>query len=306
MRFALHLILLLLGGTLPQSPVKAEAPLPEVEKQRNGDVTLLLIPCKSCRWKSWETFMQRNRDRYTMYAVTLPGFGGTPRPDLPVNTPGAPWRENALEQLSSLMAREEMREVVLMTHSFGTMVGVQLAARHPDRFSRMINLDGSLTYPDGTTWQERLADARKVVEAQSLALADAERWRRFNGGQPDTSMPLASEPVMPRHRAILYHGMFMATDRTSLIQYWRENPLIDLNAELRKLRLPILDIQAMRGGDYEEQKHAHLDTLKKAGSPDTVQTIFLEDTSHFVMEHRPQLLDRIVADFVAGRKVEPQ
>lgn len=299
----LFTFLVLLYGLAPQFSQAGDAVLPEVEKIGQGDTTLLIIPCMSCRWKSWETFMQRNSDRYTMYAVTLPGFGGTARPDLPLNSDGTPWRDNALKQLSDLMQSEKMRDVVVVGHSFGTMVAVQLAVRNPDRIVKLINVDGSIYASVSESWEQRLSAAAGIVEQQTRNLADPETWRRFNGGQPDSSRPRTTEPTMPRHRSILYHGMFMATDRVSLIQYWRENVIIDLDAELMKTTIPILDIEAFSAGDLEEQKKAYLQGLQEAGNPSNVTTVFLPETSHFVMEHRPELLDQLIADFLAGKKL---
>lgn len=250
--------------------------------------------------------MHRNAERYDMIAVTVPGFGGTPVPETPVDTDGTPWRDTLLGGLSGLLARLELRDVVVVGHSWGSMVAVQLAAREPERISTLINVDGSLV----STWvretvDERLEQAREVVRNQTESLADAEAWRRFNGGGDSIhGRPADQPPTMLRHRSILYHGMFMATSRTALIQYWRENTLIDLTAETRQLKIPVLDLKALRGSEPEAQRESHLEDLRAAELPPGVETVFLYDTSHFVMEHRPEVFDRLVADFLAGRELE--
>lgn len=306
MRFLASAILFLgLGLAWPASGEEPppHVPLPEIERSGTGPVTVLLIPCMSCRWRSWDTFLERNQSAYTMYAITVPGFGGTPLPDLPRDTEGTPWRDNLLNGLSRLIVDENLRDIVLIGHSWGTMVSVQLAARLPARISSLISVDGSITSPwVPDTRDERLAEARRTEEEWGTKLADAEEWRLFNGGGDTLAPPEA--PTMERQRSVLYHGMFMATDRTALLQYWRENLLIDLSAELRALKLPILDLRAIRGGDMEHQRKQHLEVMAAERSPSNVKTVFLYDTSHFVMEHRPELFDRIVADFVAGREIQ--
>ncbi len=247
--------------------------------------------------------MERNADRYTMVAVTLPGFGGTPRPDLPLNTDGTPWRDNALRALSELIDAQGLDDVVVVGNSFGTMVGVQLAALRPDKVKRLINVDGSLFSSVSGSREEQLAQAAETVATQTERLADPEVWRTFNGG-PSTLGPPEQESYMARHRSMLYHGMFMATDRTSLIQYWRENLLIDLDAVFRALTIPVLDIQSFRGGNFDEQRRRYEESIIAAGKPDGVKTVYLEDTGHFVMEHRPELFDRMIADYLAGRTVQ--
>lgn len=277
-------------------------PLPEVEKRDTGPIKLLLIPCISCRWQAWEDFMARNLDRYTMYAVTLPGYGGTPVPDLPRNTEGTPWRDNALAALSQLIDRERLKDLTVVGHSWGTMVAVQLAARRPDAIVRLVAVDGSI---ESTTWtpatrEERLAQARQVIESYGAKLRDAEEWRKFN------AVPLPPGEMIDRAevlRLLKRHGSFMATDRDVMLQYWRENLLIDLTGFVKQLKIPLLDLKALRGKDQQQQRAQHRKDLQTAGVPPQVQTVFLYETRHFLMDHRPEVFDRLLADFVAGRKL---
>ena len=125
-------------------------------------------------------------------------------------------------------------------------------------------------------------------------MQDPEYWRKFN-------TPSINDP----DRRMLYHGMFMATDRRSMLQYWRENLLIDFDVFLRRLECPVLDINAISPSvkTPEVAREKHLAAMNAAGAPENVQTIFFYETRHFVMEDRHELLDRVVAEFVAGRDV---
>lgn len=277
-------------------------PLPEVEKRGTGPIKLLLIPCLSCRWQAWEDFMARNLDRYTMYAVTLPGYGGTPVPDLPRNTEGTPWRDNALAALSQLIDREQLKDLTVIGHSWGSMVAVQLVAKRPDAIVRLVNADGSI---ESTTWTpttraERLAQARQVIESYSTKLQDAEEWRKFNAVVLPPGETIDRAEVL---RLLKRHGSFLATDRGVMLQYWRENPLIDLTGFLKQLKIPILNLKALRGKDQEQQHAQHLKDLQTAGVPSQVQAVFLYETRHFLMDHRPEVFDRLLADFIAGKKL---
>ena len=218
--------------------------MPEYEISGEGDVTLLLIPCMSCRWRQFDEFMQRNADRYRMIAVTLPGFGGTPLPDLPYQPDEKLWRDNALKALSSLLAGHPGQQVYLVGHSFGSSFAVELAARFSKQVDGVINIDGFIAQGSGEgIWQ--LPDTREervrvlVEDTQGpymQPLYDAEEWRKFN---------------LPRikrvERQLLYHGMFMATDRRALFAYWSENLFLEIDPILAGLDMPILDIDAGAG-----------------------------------------------------------
>ena len=157
--------------------------LPEVVIQGNGETNLILIPCMSCRWNEWEEFMERNKEKYTMYAVTVPGYGGTASPDLPVNSEATPFRDHVLEGLSELIDQNGLQKVTVAGHSWGSMVAVQLAAKRPDVVNRVINVDGFL---ESTTWTpdnsaERLNQANQVITDWESKLENAEEWSKFNG-----------------------------------------------------------------------------------------------------------------------------
>jgi pimeloyl-ACP methyl ester carboxylesterase len=82
----------------------------------------------SCRWNEWEEFMERNQAKYTMYAVTIPGYGGTHLPDLPKDTDRPLWHDNAVKALAKFLDEQKLRDVTVVGHSWGTIIGVQLAA----------------------------------------------------------------------------------------------------------------------------------------------------------------------------------
>src|SRR5262245_158724 len=289
------------GAGLAQAQTKY-SPIPEYKRVGHGTQTLLLIPCMSCRWNEWEEFMERNQAKYTMYAVTIPGYGGTPAPELPRDTDRPLWHDNAVNALAQLLDEQKLREVTVVGHSWGTIIGVQLAAHRPDVIKRLIAVDGSI---ENTSWKlgdtsARLAQARQIVEANGQKFADAEEWRKFNiAGLP------AGETV-PRSaalQALKLHGSFMATAKEALLQYWRENVLIDLTSAARRLAIPILDIRCLNGTEQEQQRKTHLDNLRHAGLSAMVKTIFFYDTRHYVMFQRPRELDRVIGEYLNGKAV---
>lgn len=273
--------------------------LGEAVRHGSGPDTLLLVPCASCRWRSFDEFMERNAERYTMVAVTLPGYGGTVPPDLPMWSDSTVWRDHAVEALSELLDAEGVAGAVVVGASYGTTVAIQLAARRPDVIRGVINLDGGFTRPlgrDTVPLSARLERAREVMERYAEPLVDPDRWQRFN------TPAIVARP----DRKLLYHGWFMATDREAMMQYWRENLLDDGNRAFRSLDVPFLDVRAIRPWDEtpEETVAGIEETIEAIGPGPGYRRVLLYDTPHFIMEERPELLDRIVADFLAGREID--
>lgn len=108
------LLIMLLCFVVQAQDIQSTDILPEVVISGEGETTMLLISCMSCRWNTWEEFMARNGDRYTMYAVTVPGYGGTAVPEIPSNTEATPWRDNLLKGLSDLINAYKLKDVVVV------------------------------------------------------------------------------------------------------------------------------------------------------------------------------------------------
>ncbi len=294
-----HTIALIVAVSSAAVPVQSRpsvltAPLPEVEQRGTGDQAMILIPCAACGWWAFEGFMERNADRYRMYAVTLPGYGATPDPGLPIDTEGTPWHDNAVARLSELIDTESLQDVVVLGHSFGSTIAVELAAARPDVVTGVVNLDGGLTsnrswFPDDASKRRRAAD--ELTASNVRQYADPTAWRSFN-------LPTILDP----ERRLLYHGMFMGTSRVATFQYWRENMIKDLNPLLRGLDVPVLDVQAIAptSSDPEGSRRAYEESLREDRLPASVRTVWAYETFHQMVEHRPDLVDRMVAEWLAG------
>lgn len=84
---------LLFSSVAAQSQSRDARAIPEYGKIGSGPDTVLIIPCMSCRWTAWADFMRANEARYTFFAVTPPGFGGTESPGLMAHdSVQRPWR----------------------------------------------------------------------------------------------------------------------------------------------------------------------------------------------------------------------
>lgn len=260
-----------------------------------GEETLVIIPCFSCRWKSFEPFMERNIKRYKMLAVTLPGHGGTGFPEIPLNTAGTPWHDNAWRAVAELIEENGIKNAVLITHSFGTDIGVHLAYERPDLVKTFIAIDSNPTDPPDQgqkSMTERLETANEYREKYMEPLMDPDAWINFN----------AVRSIKNPDRRFIYHGMFVSTEKEVVFQYWRENLLQDINPMFKALKMPYFDLQTLSSSkeDQNQAKVDHLEALEAVGVPEGYQAAFIHKSSHFMMEERPAVLDRMIEEIVIG------
>ena len=136
-------------------------------------------------------------------AVTLTGLGDRvhlARPDVGVAT--------HVEDVVNSITRNDLQDVVLVGHSYGSMPITGAALRVPDRIARLVYIDSGPLPPgvsladlydaDGRALIERLADEgdgwrfrlpdwpdlAKLASLDGVAPAELERWRRLAAPQP--------------------------------------------------------------------------------------------------------------------------
>ena len=157
----------------------------------------------SCRWKSFEPFMARNRERYRMYAVTLPGIAQTPAPDLPLNGDEPVWHRNAIQALSNLIDRERLTNV--MSSAIPSVRrwpwGSRARARDADRrtLSRRRSRLAGLPNRRELDSPSSVVDFSRATDAAEYAAARCETLR--TRGQPVNVPQIADRGRMAR-----YHG----------------------------------------------------------------------------------------------------
>jgi pimeloyl-ACP methyl ester carboxylesterase len=120
----------------------------------------------------WKSVARRLRDRgHDAYPVTLTGLGerahlASPEVDL----------DTHITDVTNLIEYEDLRDVVLLGHSYGGLVVTGAADRVPERISRLVYLD-TAPLPDGVAVVDSYpTEARRYVEQQVKELGDGWKW----------------------------------------------------------------------------------------------------------------------------------
>lgn len=136
-------------NNLVHAPKTKTAPLGQlghVERRGTGPVPMILIPGAAFDWTIWEDFMARNVDRYTMYAVTPPGYGGTAPPPMPpgVDYGERPWTNALCSAIVELIQREKLeRPIVVGHHMHGDHYALRVGLDHPDKVRGVVVIAGA-------------------------------------------------------------------------------------------------------------------------------------------------------------------
>jgi pimeloyl-ACP methyl ester carboxylesterase len=121
--------------------------LGEVVRTGIGEQAMILIPGLGFSGNIFSEFMEGFANQYRMYAVTLPGFGGTPAPPCPQEQTSfgeQTWTNSALSAIEKLIKDEDIQDPIVVGHWLtGTQIALRLAMKYPDKVKAVILLAGS-------------------------------------------------------------------------------------------------------------------------------------------------------------------
>src|SRR5205807_9710413 len=101
----------------------ADAPF-QVKVTGHGQ-PMILIPGLACPGEVWDSTVAHFKDRYEMHVLSLAGFAGVPR------VPG-PFLEKVREGIADYVRKNKLQKPVVVGHSLGGFVALDLAAHHPE------------------------------------------------------------------------------------------------------------------------------------------------------------------------------
>jgi pimeloyl-ACP methyl ester carboxylesterase len=294
----------------------------KVEKLGNGKTPLILLPDAFTDGDFYKTFIERNKNLYTMYAVTFPGDGETPPPARPdkFDPSGTPWLDNLELALANLIDKEKLKKPAVVGTQIGAYIAARIALKNPEKVGRVILLNG-LVYSQ---------PSRSRANPEKLATLEERRQAVRN--RNFTSLMIVPE-MFPKVRltrqcaetfveklAPVYQSLMLSTVRDlgrakqifvegsvkSDIRSYRYNIEIantDLTEELKNLTVPMLSIPAVR--DYESPPNVFAYPQWsdiKARYPEIPLTVApFQNTRGYISEDAPKELDQAVADFLAGK-----
>ncbi len=118
-----------------------------VQRAGQGKQALILVPGLGFGAGIFDEFLQRHAQEFTMYAVTLAGFGGTPAPPSPSATTSfgdQTWTNAALGALEKLIVDEHLERPIVAGHWLGgTQIALRLAGRRPQQVKAVVLFAGS-------------------------------------------------------------------------------------------------------------------------------------------------------------------
>lgn len=278
-----------------------------VEKRGNGPVPLILIPGLGFGWEEFSDFMDRNRESYTMYAVTLAGMGGTPAPPMP--PPGTSyseqtWFEGAVTALLHLIEREGLERPVLAGHSLeGSDIGFRMALEHPGQLRGLILLAGSakMAQPgQNITLQQRIDYMDDQMSQKWFKTVTLKTWNDNNWKPADYSIDLE------RGRRLfdkVDDGPLQVFVR-NLLEFHSD----DLTLKFGQIKVPTLLLlpgfkpEILNDPNRTYLRHYFLDSWEGAEKNPKIKKQVIENAHMLPWQDQPEAVSQAIAEFVRDLK----
>ncbi|MCI0330233.1 MAG: alpha/beta hydrolase [candidate division Zixibacteria bacterium] len=282
--------------------------LGEVVHTGTGNQAMILVPGLGFGAHVFDEFMAGLSDQYRMYAVTLPGFGGTAAPpcsDGKISFGEQTWTSGGLAAIEKLIEEEKIENPILVGHWLGgTQIAVRLALKHPGKIKGVVLLSGAakmlVTDTAYATYygtpERRVSSIDKYLAPLWFKTVTRETWddNNFLPGDyavnPIRGLRLWREAASPKlHVWIRYLCEFNAQD---------------ISVEMPKLAVPTLLLKPGLEGNFFDpgQNYMELFCLKSwEGSVEknpkiTVKTI--PNSRACLWFDQPEEVNRAVVDFL--------
>jgi pimeloyl-ACP methyl ester carboxylesterase len=311
----------------PRGPISGD--YIHVEKTGRGPVNMLLISDGGVDGRElYKSFVERNKDLFTMHIVTLPGAGlakTQPWPEV-FDLARRPWLSNIEQSISALLDKIEMdthAKIIVIGTAIGGYFAALLALSKPNKIRASVLVDAlvcnpmrSRVNPDRpAAIEERLSLMKRYMPPQFLPLAVVPRDRL-------EVRKLIDDPANPN--PAVKNWMAFSVKNDSLSKQWSIDALsngfftvggrmgselmtTDLTEGLKNLSVPTLVMSALQDDSSPSFAFNGITQWQEIKTlypniPLTVATF--EDTRTYISEDSPAEFDRSLNEFLAGSPVE--
>lgn len=287
--------LLILAGatatTAQAAPARAEAAAPSrfsVTIEGFGP-DVIFIPGLTSSRAVWDQAVAGLGGKYRVHRVQIAGFAGEP---------AGPNAEGELlpavvDELNAYIGARKLQRPAIVGHSMGGLLGIMLAARHPDSVGKLLVVDALPFYsmlmgPSATV---------EAVKPQAAQLRDALIAMPAPAYEAQLGRSLAMLAKDEKARPALMAAA-LASDRKVAAKAIYEDMITDMRPSLPQIRAP-LTIAYATNAFAPDGMVGQLYRSGYAGAP-KAKLIQVEDSYHFIMTDQPARFQTILKDFLAA------
>lgn len=239
---------------------------------------LILIPGLSSSGEVWDTTVARYKNRFECHVLTVAGFAGVPR--IP-----APMLDRVREGIAAYIRNKKLDHPVIVGHSLGGFLALDLAAHYPDLPGRLVIVD-SYPFLGGAGDPKATREQAREMAGQMRGYMSAQTQEMYEGFVKSGMSTRSMVEKDSDFQRIVAWGI--ASDRTAVTDAMVELYSADLREDIAKIKSPTLVMGSYIGfpGAKRESVEANLrlqyDKLKG------VEIQVTDKAHHFIMWDDPE------------------
>jgi len=286
--------------------------IPEYVKVGDGKPRLIFIPGVGFDASVFDDFMDANRHSYTMYAITIPGYGKTMAPPMPLagtSYGDQSWNRGLLEGLEKLIEKEQIQKPVIVGHfTQGVQLALRMAIDYPEKVGGVILMGGQAKF---------IADVEGVAKEYSLKgmieytdKYTSQNWFRHmrrkdfdDGNYPPELYSLDSATGAKSWKQVAEVPISV------LVRYLCEFFASDIKTELAKITCPVLVLRPTFNDEVLEApgnsyiRHQFIDTWNDVSERNPlIQVKEIEGAACSLWKDKPNEVYREIRKFVENNQ----
>ncbi|WP_304072806.1 alpha/beta hydrolase [Maricaulis maris] len=258
---------------------------------------VILVPGLATPGEVWDDTVAALGDNVDAHVVTLAGFG-----DVPTASRGeAGVVGSAVADLAAWLAAEGLEDAVLVGHSMGAQIALQLAEQAPDHVGAVVVVDSAPFF--ARLFNPAITEAQAAAYAAGMSAQMAAAPREQFLAMSRQGLPVQSITADGQARVM---GWMEAADQAVVSQAMGEVMGADFSPVLPQVTVPVTVMFAWSEGspmsaDQLESVYAN----QYAGLAD-VDLMRVDGSRHFIMLDQPEVFHAVLtgaqAANIAGRE----
>ncbi len=289
--------------------------LGNVRKVGSGKQSMILISGLGFSDEIWDSFIESRKEKYTMYAITLPGFGGTPAPPMPSQNTSygeRTWTTAAQKAVKSLISENKLKQTILVAHwQIASEIALGITLENPELISEVIIISGvaknvmaDAQFGRALTVKERASYVDKGMAPRWFKTVTRDTWDDNNWYPYE----YAKHPLRGLQLWRIAYNATLPVHVRYLCEHWTQ----DLTVNLKSLKTPLLIVKPGLSKEFDEipgqrggVRQLTIDSWKGVEKLNPlVQTVTIENSRIFIMDDQPEKLDAVIESFLSGSKAK--